>query len=406
MLIRFKVSNFRSFRDPTEFSMKASSNKEHPENTKEQPLGGNLLKSAAVFGANAAGKSNLIRAIAAALLIIRTSETRQVNEPIPFMEPFAFCKDTKDTSFEFEFTMDGSRFIYGFSCNRKKVTEEHLTAYNSQRPAKIFRRTSRGYEFYSSQARDQLQPLTERTTPNKLFIAAASAWNSSLTKLPYLWLSSYIDVFDSNNPMLQSLELYEKDKEGKLRSFTNNLLKEADINISDFTVEARDINNPPPFMMNMPVPSIQKEYRVMTKHIVRTDGDDSAIYQLPLPNESKGTQNLFFLSPFIKKALDKGYVFCVDELDSSMHPALLLYIVNLFNSPATNPKGAQLIMTTHTTDLLSTSILRRDQIFFIEKDNSTGISDLYSLNDFPARTREDIRKAYIAGRFGAVPNIL
>ena len=314
--------------------------------------------------------------------------------------------EAKDTSFEFEFTMDGSRFIYGFSCNRKKVTEEHLTAYNSQRPAKIFRRTSRGYEFYSSQARDQLQPLTERTTPNKLFIAAASAWNSSLTKLPYLWLSSYIDVFDSTNPMLQSLELYEKDKEGKLRSFTNNLLKEADINISDFTIEARDINNPPPFMMNMPVHSIQqKEYKVMTKHIVRTDGDDSAIYQLPLPDESKGTQNLFFLSPFIKKALDKGYVFCVDELDSSMHPALLLYIVNLFNSPATNPKGAQLIMTTHTTDLLATSILRRDQIYFIEKDNSTGISDLYSLNDFPARTREDIRKAYIAGRFGAVPNI-
>ena len=89
-----------------------------------------------------------------------------------------------------------------------------------------------------------------------------------------------------------------------------------------------------------------------------------------------------------------------------MHPALLLYIVNLFNSPKTNPHGAQLIMTTHTTDLLSTSIMRRDQLLFIEKDNNNGMSELYSLNDFPARTREDIRKAYIAGRFGAVPNIL
>ena len=156
----------------------------------------------------------------------------------------------------------------------------------------------------------------------------------------------------------------------------------------------------------MPVPSMQKEYIVRTEHIVRTDGDNCAIYQLPLPAESKGTQNLFFLSPWIKKALDKGYVFCVDELDASMHPALLLYIVNLFNSSETNPKGAQLIMTTHTTDLLSTSIMRRDQIFFVEKDNNTGLSDLYSLNDFPARTREDIRKAYIAGRFGAIPNIL
>ena len=129
-------------------------------------------------------------------------------------------------------------------------------------------------------------------------------------------------------------------------------------------------------------------------------------YYLSLASESKGTQNLFFLSPWIKNALDKGYVFCVDELDSSIHPALLLYIVDLFNSNVTNPNGAQLIMTTHTTDLLSTSMLRRDQIFFVEKDNGTGLSDLYSLSDFPARTREDIRKSYIAGRFGAVPNIL
>ena len=125
-----------------------------------------------------------------------------------------------------------------------------------------------------------------------------------------------------------------------------------------------------------------------------------------MQSESKGTQNLFFLSPWISRALDNGYVFCVDELDASMHPSLLLYIVNLFNSPKTNPHGAQLIMTTHTTDLLSSSIMRRDQILFIEKDNDTGLSDLYSLNDFPARTREDFRKAYIAGRYGAIPNIL
>ena len=206
--------------------------------------------------------------------------------------------------------------------------------------------------------------------------------------------------------MLQSLELYEKDKSGNLRAFTNDLLKEADINISDFTVEAKDMKDPPLSMKSMPVFSTQKEYRVMTEHIIGAEGKGPVRYQLPLPDESKGTQNLFFMSPWIKNALDKGCVFCVDELDSSMHPALLLYIVGLFNSPETNPNGAQLIMTAHTTDLLSTNILRRDQIFFVEKDNRTGLSDLYSLNDFPSRTREDIRKSYIAGRFGAVPNIL
>ena len=406
MLIRFKVCNFRSFREPTEFSMKASSNKEHPENTTEQPLGGSLLKSAAIFGANAAGKSNLIRAITAALIIIRTSETRQLNEPIPFVEPFAFgLEREKETSFEFEFTMGANRYIYGFACTSKVVTEEHLTVYSSQRPARVFTRTGSKFEFHNDEARKQLAPLIERNTQNKLFIATATAWNSNLTRAPYFWLGNHIDTFDSENQILQSLDLYEKDKSGNLRVFTNNLLKEADININDFTVETRDVKNSPLFIMNKPVSSIQKEYKVITEHIIKT-GEKEEKYHLLLLNESKGTQNLFFLSPWIQKALDNGYVFCVDELDSSMHPALLLYIVNLFNSPKTNPNGAQLIMTTHTTDLLSSSILRRDQIFFVEKDNRTGLSDLYSLNDFPARTREDIRKAYIAGRFGAVPNIL
>ena len=260
--------------------------------------------------------------------------------------------------------------------------------------------------FFSEEARKQLVPLTERNTPNKLFIATATIWNSNLTKTPYLWLRHHIDTFDSNTQMLQSLELYDNDKSGNLRSFTNNLLKEADINISDFIVESRDAKNPPIFMRNMPGPAIQKEYKVSTEHVVQSDENKNSKYYLSLASESKGTQNLFFLSPWIKNALDKGYVFCVDELDSSIHPALLLYIVDLFNSNVTNPNGAQLIMTTHTTDLLSTSMLRRDQIFFVEKDNGTGLSDLYSLSDFPARTREDIRKSYIAGRFGAVPNIL
>ena len=262
------------------------------------------------------------------------------------------------------------------------------------------------YKFYNSEAREQLQPLVQRNTPNKLFIATATIWNSELTKQPYLWLRNCIDVFDSENAAMQSLELYESDKTGKLRSFTNNLLKEADINISDFTVESREIKNAPPlFLANYP--AVQKEYKVMAMHTIKSINKDvSQKYLLPMQSESKGTQNLFFLSPWISRALDNGYVFCVDELDASMHPSLLLYIVNLFNSPKTNPHGAQLIMTTHTTDLLSSSIMRRDQILFIEKDNDTGLSDLYSLNDFPARTREDFRKAYIAGRYGAIPNIL
>lgn len=407
MLIKFKVSNFRSFRELTEFSLQASANREHPENTMEQPFGGRVLKTAAIFGANAAGKSNLVRAITAALMIVRTSETRQVDDPIPYVEPFAFSsEDSQGTSFEFDFIIGQSRFIYGFSCTKKEILEEHLTMYNSRKPTRIFTRRGTAFEFYNEEARRQLAPLTERNTRNKLFVATATAWNSSLTRLPYLWLRSNIDTFDSSMQMLQSLELYGNDKDGELRDFTNTLLKEADINISDYEVETREVELPQSFKMNALQSSVSKEFRIKTEHAIRTEGNGYLKYHLSLPDESKGTQNLFFLSPWIKNALDNGLVFCVAELDSSLHPALLIYLVNLFNSPVTNPKGAQLIMTAHTTDLLSTSILRRDQIFFVEKDNSTGLSDLYTLNDFPTRTREDIRKAYIAGRYGAVPNIV
>ncbi len=406
MLIRFKVSNYRSFKEQTEFSMKASAAREHPENTIQHHAAGSLLKSASVFGANAAGKSNFIRAITSALMIIRTSDNRQVDEIIPYMEPYAFCQEKgKETSFEFEFVTEETRFIYGFSCTERAVAKEYLKSYSSQRPSIVFSREGSKYSFHNEEARKQLSPLTERNNPNKLFLATATAWGSALTKTPYLWLRHNIEAFDLSTEMLHSLEIYEKDTSGDLRLFTNNLLKEADINITDFTVESGKANNQS-FAMRAMRAFPEKEYRVMTEHIIKTDEEENTKYKMPLQRESRGTQNLFFMAPWIKRALDNGYVFCVDELDSSMHPALLIYIVKLFNSPETNPKGAQLIMTSHTTDILSTALLRRDQIFFVEKDNSTGTSEMYSLKDFSLRTREDIRKAYMAGRFGSVPDIL
>ena len=404
MLIQFSMSNFRSFRNPAVFSMKASSGKELPDNiinTERMEL----LKSAAIFGANAAGKTNIIRAIASAIMIIRTSDMRQINDKIPFIDQFMFSHDkAAETSFEFDFLTNGKRYIYGFSCTKERITQEYLTAYYSQKPSEIFRRENHKYSFSNTGVKNELEPLTERNTPNKLFLATATSWNARSTKEPYIWFSTCIDVFDSDNPMIQSLSLYEADKGGELRSFTQKLLKEADINISDYAIRSKKVAAPP--VISMGVPFLSKEYAVMSQHDIKEGDGNISTYYLPMQNESKGTQNLFFMSPQIKKALDNGYVFCVDELDSSMHPALLLYIVGLFNNPDTNPHGAQLIMTSHTTEILSTNVMRRDQIFFVEKNNDTGISELYSLDEFSARTREDIRKAYLAGRFGAVPNII
>ena len=402
MLIEFKVSNFRSIKDPAILTMKASAQNEHPENIHTAAQETRLLKSAVIYGANAAGKSNLIKALVAAIMIIRTSESRQIDSSIPYVEPFAFRENgKKDSSFEFEFFFGKKRYIYGFSCTKKKVIEEHLTRYSSQRPTRIFVRKDEQYEFFSTENAKILEPLTARNTPNKLFLATATNWNASVTKEPFIWFSRYIDVFDSSQPLIQSLSLYEKDKNGELKKFTTRLLKESDINISDYEIESRDSS-----MSQVNSPFIGKEYRVISRHDIRTDDGKTVAYDLMLNEESKGTQNLFFLSPQIKRALDDGYVFCVDELDSSMHPDLLRYIIGIFNSEDTNPNGAQLIVTLHTTEVMTLNLFRRDQIYFVEKDNKTGTSELYSLDEFPVRRNEDVRKAYLSGKFGAVPDII
>ncbi len=410
MLIQFSFENYRSFKKPTTFSMLASSGKENLDNTFES-CGGRLLRSAAVFGANAAGKSNLMKAFVASIMILRTSVSRQLDEPIPLVNRFLFGIEDKesDVSFEYEFIVKGKRYIYGFSCNNRRITEEHLLVYNSQKPSTIFKRIKDGYQFTELKYKQELSVLSERNTSNKLFLATATAWNARSTRDAYLWFARCIDVYDYSLSPMPFLEAYESDMDGSLRTFTKNLLKESDINISDYSVESRvesgQTSNDYGFGVAEGVPVKRKTFAVNATHEI-TEGMNKRNFILPMQEESKGTQKLFLLSPQIKKALDNGYVFCVDELDSSLHPSLVLYLVGLFNDPEVNKKNAQLILTTHTTELLSIDIMRRDQLYFVDKENSNGISELYSLDDYSVRTREDVRKAYLNGRFGAIPNIV
>ena len=407
MLIQFSFENYKSFRDSVTLSMLASSGKENPENVFETSAG-KLLKSVAVFGSNASGKSNLIKAMAAAIMIVRTTSVRQLDEPIPFVDRFLFDPEgKKDTSFEFDFIANGKRYIYGFSCDGNTISEEHLLAYKTQKPTTIFKRIEESYQFTDSKYKQELAVLVPRNTPNKLFLATATTWNATATREAFLWFSRFIDVYEPSNP-IPMFNSYESDKDGGLKEFTKRLLKESDINITDYSIESQKVESSGiagfGAGLKHAVPLEQKAYKINATHLVG-NGEEKRTFMLPLQDESKGTQNLFFLSPQLKNAFDNGYVFCVDELDASLHPALLLYLVGLFNSEETNPRNAQLIITTHTTELLSTHYMRRDQIYFIDKDNDTAVSELYSLDEYSVRTREDVRKSYLNGKFGAVPNI-
>lgn len=399
MLLQFSVENFRSFKTKAVLSLEASSDKELPNNIIDDS-GCRALKVATIFGANAAGKSNIFKALSAAILLVRLSNFKQFGEALTLVSPFAFddLSAREPSSFEFVFVVNGEKHVYGFSATREKIVEEYLFVYHSSRATTIFKRTeSNQYTFTSSAMTKKLKPLTEYNTENKLFLATATAWNCEETRDTLLWFMEGINTYPSGyaDKLGISGELFEQNTDGTLREFTNRLLHQADINISNYEFESRETSSQPGA-----IPS-KKEYYITTLHEMA----DGKTYSLNLQDESNGTVNLFFFSPIIKRAFETGETLCIDEFDESLHPILLRYLIGLFNDSDVNKKNAQLVVSTHTSNLLDLNLLRRDQIYFVEKEQATGESTLYSLDEFSPRTREDVQKAYLLGRYGAIPNV-
>jgi len=427
MLLQFSVKNFRSIKDRVVLSLEASGKKEHSNNYAEIEKE-SLLKSAAIFGANASGKSNIFLALTAAILLIRKSNERQIGEPLSLIVPFRFDKHTsaQPTEFEFVFWAEGKKYVYGFSATVKQIVTEYLYVFNSSKASTIFERDENGiedeqgnrsnekYKFTIPTLRTKLKPLVERNTANKLFLATATAWNFEETRVPMLWFMHSINTYAPNqyvNLLPITGDLFEHDDDQSLRAFVKGVLKEADINISDYEFESKDIPVEQFAPVQIPVrvgtrPEVKgKEYRITALHTITDDTGNTQVYPLEMQSESLGTKNLFFLSPIIKRAFETGETVCVDEFDTSLHPMLVVYLLGLFHNPNVNKKNAQLIISSHTMSLLDLKTLRRDQIYFVDKDQSSGVTELYSLDDFSPRTSENIRKAYLIGRYGAIPVI-
>ena len=417
MLVQFSVENFRSFKDEAVLSMEASTDKAHPDNV--VTIGKDrIIKTAAIFGANASGKSNVFLALTAGIMIVRNSLMLPPDAPIGGIIPFRFDKEMlgKPTSFQYVFYTGGTKYIYGFSATREKIVEEYLYVYNSAKASTIFvREETIKYKYTSPTLKKVMQPLEDRTASNKLFLATTAMFNILETQAPYLWFSNSINTYSNDAGILQNqtISSFENDVDSSLKSFTNRLLREADINIDDFEFSTVEIpteellqNVPLPIknmVLSVPANNITKEYRITTKHSFIGDSEE---YLVSLEDESFGTKKLFFLSPLLKKVFETGETVCIDEFDTSLHPMIVKYLVGLFNNPNVNKANAQLIISSHSMDLLSLKILRRDQIYFVDKKRSTGGSELYSLDEFSPRTGEDIRKAYLLGRYGSVPTLI
>ncbi len=416
MLIEFAVQNFLSFREPANFNLVKGSRSEL-EDTNVIRHGAlstpPLLRSAAIYGPNAAGKSNLIKAMKVMeQMVLKSASETQAGEPLS-VTPFLLDEDSTEHPCEFEvhFISEGVRYQYGFAATRKRITEEWLLAYPKGRPQRwIDRRYDSINQAYVWGTMDKLsgkkQLWQEATRSNALFLSTAIQLNNQQLQPVFKWFSKILHVagFGRWHPGF-SIEMCEQ--EGT-RKEVISFLRAADIDIDDVQLEEEkfDIHTLPDGLSGSVKNRLAKEFKdnpvinVKTAHIL----DSGKKVFFDLGDESDGTQKIFALAGPWKDTLEHGHVLIVDELHDNLHPVIVQYLVNLFHSPETNPKGAQLVITTHDTSILNQDVFRRDQVWFCEKDKSHS-TVLFPLTDFRPRKEENLERRYLSGRYGALPYV-
>lgn len=396
MIIEFSLTNFLSFKEKVTFSMLANSSNGLDDNyiaVNDRKI----LKTSAIYGANASGKSNLFKVLANVILMLKNSNRADINEKLPII-PFKFDKNNNPSEFEVRLIIDEVRYIYGFVADSDRIYDEYLYYYPNGRETKIFNRTNINEYSYSKKDEKILKEIEVKNTHNKFFLATATNWNYEKTKPVYNFLTTCIETcFNLEN--LKTVSLSEYAKNENIKEFALDFLKKADFNIVDYKIVEFTISDDiSPEFRNMNFKYPIKAFQFLFKH------NDSDVY-LSFEEESLGTQIIFSLIPFIAEAINSKKILIIDELDKSLHPLLVHYIVEMFNNKELNKNGAQLIFNTHDTNLLDLNILRREQIWFVERNNDNGESCLYSLGDFSVRKKENVEKGYMLGRYGAVPFI-
>jgi uncharacterized protein len=414
MLIEFTVENFRSFKGAETFSMVAGASAQHAQtNTFATGLKGfgHFLRTAAVYGPNAAGKTNLLRALQfMQSLVINSAATTTgaAYNHTPFV--FARAQRRKPSRFSVTFAQNGIWYEYGFAMGPERIEEEWLIEHVNTRGRILFERriaaSGKDYDWkFSPSLKGQKAVWSEATRQTALFLSTAIQLNSKQLLPVYEWFQKRLVVITgitSLNPNLTLTLLTEPDGKARLLPF----LQEADLGISDVTITREPlppgggfIAGPLQILEQIPGSNAVNLVRVKLSHQVQ--GKEEQV-GLDLLEESSGTQVLFRSAGAWLNVFTNGEVLLFDEVDTSLHPLLVKFLIERFHSEETNPHNAQLIFTTHNPALLDQKIFRRDQIWFVEKDPEAS-SKLYPLTDFKPRNDEDLQRWYMRGRYGALP---
>ncbi len=418
MLVEFTVNNFKSIKDTVKFSMLTSSKDEGNSFEKRKY---NLLKSAILYGANASGKSNFLRAMAfMSRFVLNKYKIIQSTDKLPH-DPFRLSTETEDSSSSFEivFFIDNIKYRYGFEIDSELVYSEWLYADEKGKEAKLFYRDIdekeyvnpnkfiEGYKFFDK--KDE----KINVSPNQLFIwKCDNEKDGVISKSILTWFNKFnmIDGMDHNGYINFTMKKMENED---FKEKIIDLVKTADIGIDDIQVEEEDV--PLEVIEKLQLPEFIKDemvkeggFKSITLNTLHQKFDNNGnvvgnvIFELE-KEESKGTRKFFAMSAPILDTLENGKILIIDELDASLHPILTGHLIKLFHDENINKNNAQLIFATHDTNLLKKTIFRRDQIWLSEKDKY-GSTDLYSLAQFKnVRKNEDFEKQYIHGKYGAIP---
>lgn len=412
MLVEFRVKNFRSLRDEQVLSLVASPDKSlldtHALDTglKAAP---HLLKSTVVYGANASGKSNLIKALQYMRGVVLESAALPPGQTFDRLQPFKLdaMSGSQPTEFEVTFLLAGVRYQYGFAMNTQRIVSEQLLVYKAFKPQRWFERhfdAESGKDVYEfGPSLKGAKNLWEGATrPNALFLSVAVQLNSDALRPVFDWFASRLVIFNEQSPLSPQFSVQMLKREEQRKAICE-FLRAADISISDIEVATKQamvhtINFDQATGKREETAGEQAVDEVKFHHVTE---HGKAVFDLM--DESSGTRNLLFLTGPILDILSKGQTLVVDELDTSLHTLLVQALVRLFHRPEINTGGAQLIFTTHDTSLLDAyGLFRRDQIWFVEKRQDQN-SSLYPLLDFSPRKNEALERGYLQGRYGALP---
>lgn len=424
MLIEFRFKNYRSFRDEAVLSMEATGLGNFKNCLIQYNSKTNVLPSVAIFGKNGGGKSNVIRAFWLAVQFVRHAQrTQYAAAPVP-VRPFRLndYSQQEPTEFEFIYTFKGVKYWYSFSATTEKIYREFLYHAPKGQKALVFLREGQSFSFSKEKGKRKL--IAETVAQNQLYFSIASSMNDEDCIKAMQWFRDRIYFSRDYSDIPKQLLDYSDDQ--NMLKAISDYAKAADFGIEDmhFEIHSRQINplqlpeNLPDgakaalaqFLQNLSQPTdnsdatfAMSEVKAVSMHQGQDKNGETKLYPLELGSESDGTLRLMSIAPAIENVLNKGGLLLIDEIEKGLHPLLVDYIIAKFQSKKTNPLGAQVIFTTHDTELLNMELLRKDQLYFADKSEEGGYSELYSISEFGTKTAENIRKGYMIGKYGAIP---